>query len=192
MNNNEKDLKGIIENLMKCVGNTDLHKNPILVDLDKLEIKALSKDEVSDILGKHQVADEDEIIIDFLKDLYKNEDISFEDICKEKVEEEPKEAINPFESSVNAEIEDNVSVLIYMPYESKDDLFEKILELIDIFGEDIINDLFVEVDEKLIKVEIFRQITQNEIFNLLSAFGDKNTRVNVAGDSLWIIVDDCI
>lgn len=192
MNNNEKDLKGIIENLMKCVGNTDLHKNPILVDLDKLEIKAISKDEVSDILGKHQVADEDEIIIDFLKDFYKNEDISFEDICKEKVEEEPKEAINPFESSVNAEIEDNVSVLIYMPYESKDDLFEKILELIDIFGEDIINDLFVEVDEKLIKVEIFRQITQNEIFNLLSAFGDKNTRVNVAGDSLWIIVDDCI
>lgn len=116
-----------------------------------------------------------------------------EEVCKEKVEqEELKDDINPFENGVNVEIEEDTEVLIYLPYENKDDLFEKMLELIDIFDEDIINNIFVDTDEKLIKVEIYELITQNEIFDILSTFGDKNTKVNTAGDALWIIIDDCI
>lgn len=195
MNNNEKILKGIIEDLMKCIGNNDLFEKPILVDLDKLEIKSISKNEISDLFDKIQVAKSNEIVVDSLKEYYKNKDMHFEneEVCKEKVEqEELKDDINPFENGVNVEIEEDTEVLIYLPYENKDDLFEKMLELIDIFDEDIINNIFVDTDEKLIKVEIYELITQNEIFDILSTFGDKNTKVNTAGDALWIIIDDCI
>lgn len=185
MNNDEKVLKEIIKDIIKSVGNSDLYEKPILIDLDKLEIKTISKDEGSDILNKYQVANKNEDEIDILKEFYKNVH-SEEDTCEEKVKQED---INPFE--INMEIEDDTDVLIYLPYEDKDDLFSKISDLADIFDESITNNIYVDKDEKLIKVEIYKLISQNEIFDLLSIFGE-NVRLSTAGDCLWIIVDDCI
>ena len=189
MNNFEKNLKETLGYILKSVGNNDLFEKPILINLDNLKMETITPEEVDDILYKERIVKNDEIL-NLLKECYKNKDIHFEKEEKAK-QEEVKEDINPFEDGINVEIEDDTEVLIYLPYESKDDLFEKILELIDIFDEGIINSIKLDTDEKLIVVQIYYLISQNEIFNILQAFGEK-TRIEALADALWIIVDDCI
>lgn len=81
-------------------------------------------------------------------------------------------------------------VNIYFAY--KNDLSIKIDGLVEIFSEDIINDLFIDKDEKVAHITTFRKITQDEINGLFYIFDTNNIKINNLADALWINIDDVL
>lgn len=125
-----------------------------------------------------------EIIRKHLDNLEKNVFKELQNERKSKIEEDKKE---------NKDITPkNDEVLIYFDYENKDDLIDEIKEIIEIFGENIINDLYVDTDEKLVSIKTFKTITQSEIVDLFNVFETNNIKINYCGDALWIIINDVI
>lgn len=83
-------------------------------------------------------------------------------------------------------------VHIYFAYENKNDLCMKIDGLVEVFDEDIINDLFIDKDEKVAHITTFREVTQDEINGLFYIFDTNNIRINNLADALWINIDDVL
>lgn len=83
-------------------------------------------------------------------------------------------------------------VNIYFAYKNKNDLSIKIDGLVEIFDEDIINDLFIDKDEKVAHITTFREVTQDEINGLFYIFDTNNIRINNLVDALWIDIDDVL
>ena len=81
-------------------------------------------------------------------------------------------------------------VNIYFAY--KNDLSMKIDGLVEIFSEDIINDLFIDKDEKVAHITTFREVTQDEINGLFYIFDTNNIKINNLADALWINIDDVL
>lgn len=126
------------------------------------------------------------------------EKLTIEDLFKlategiSNIEESKKDKkINDLLDKIVEEDDLNEEVFIYIPYENNTDLANKIKELIDIFGEEIVNDLYTD-DEKLLEIRTFKTITQSEIIDLFCAFDTRNIRFDYDGETLWIILNDCI
>ena len=83
-------------------------------------------------------------------------------------------------------------VNIYFRYKDKNDLSIKIDELVEVFNEDIINDLFIDKDEKVAHITTFRGVTQDEINGLFYIFNTNNIKINNLADALWINIDDVL
>lgn len=83
-------------------------------------------------------------------------------------------------------------VNIYFVYKDKNDLSMKIDGLVEIFNEDIINDLFIDKDEKVAHITTFREVTQDEINGLFYIFDTNNIKINNLADALWINIDDVL
>ncbi len=83
-------------------------------------------------------------------------------------------------------------VNIYFAYKDRNDLSIKIDGLVEVFNEDIINDLFIDKDEKVAYIRTFRKITQDEINGLFYIFDTNNIKINNLADALWINIDDVL
>lgn len=83
-------------------------------------------------------------------------------------------------------------VHIYFAYEDKNDLCMEIDKLIDLFDENIINDLYTDKDEKVAHITTFREVTQDEINGLFYIFDTNNIKINNLADALWINIDDVL
>lgn len=83
-------------------------------------------------------------------------------------------------------------VNIYFGYKDKNDLSIKIDGLVEVFNEDIINDLFIDKDEKVAHITTFREVTQDEINGLFYIFDTNNIKINNLVDALWINIDDVL
>lgn len=81
---------------------------------------------------------------------------------------------------------------IYFAYKNKNDLSMKIDGLVEVFDEDIINDLFIDKDEKVAHITTFRKVTQDEINGLFYIFDTNNIKINNLADALWINIDDVL
>ena len=83
-------------------------------------------------------------------------------------------------------------VNIYFAYKNKNDLCMKLSELIDLFDENIMNDLYTDKDEKVAHITTFREVTQDEINGLFYIFDTNNIKINNLADALWINIDDVL
>lgn len=83
-------------------------------------------------------------------------------------------------------------VNIYFAYKNKNDLSMKIDGLVEIFDEDVINDLFIDKDEKIAHITTFSEVTQDEINGLFYIFDTNNIKINNLADALWINIDDVL
>lgn len=83
-------------------------------------------------------------------------------------------------------------VNIYFKYKNKNDLSIKLGELIDLFDENIINDLYTDKDEKVAHITTFREVTQDIINGLFIIFDTNNIKINNLADALWINIDDVL
>lgn len=83
-------------------------------------------------------------------------------------------------------------VNIYFAYKNKNDLSMKIDGLVEVFDENIINDLFIDKDEKVAHITTFREVTQDEINGLFYIFDTNNIKINNLADTLWINIDDVL
>ena len=83
-------------------------------------------------------------------------------------------------------------VNIYFAYKNKNDLSIKIDGLVETFDEDIINDLFIDKDEKVAHITTFREVTQDEINGLFYIFDTNNIKINNLADALWININDVL
>lgn len=83
-------------------------------------------------------------------------------------------------------------VNIYFGYKDKNDLCMKLSELIDLFDENIMNDLYTDKDEKVAHITTFREVTQDEINGLFYIFDTNNIKINNLADALWINIDDVL
>ena len=81
-------------------------------------------------------------------------------------------------------------VNIYFGYKDKNDLSMKIDGLVEVFDENIMNDLYIDKDEKVAHITTFREVTQDEINGLFYIFDTNNIKINNLVDALWINIDD--
>lgn len=83
-------------------------------------------------------------------------------------------------------------VNIYFAYKNKNDLSMKIDGLVEVFDENIINELYTDKDEKVAHITTFREVTQDEINGLFYIFNTNNIKINNLADALWINIDDVL
>lgn len=83
-------------------------------------------------------------------------------------------------------------VNIYFAYENKNDLSMKIDGLVEVFDENIINDLFIDKDEKVAHITTFREVTQDETNGLFYIFDTNNIKIDNIDDVLLINIDDVL
>ena len=83
-------------------------------------------------------------------------------------------------------------VNIYFGYKDRNDLSVKIDGLVEVFDEDIINDLHIDKDEKVAHITTFREVTQDEMNGLFYVFDTNNIKINNLVDALWININDVL